>query len=161
MSAFKFSLQQVLDLREQHQQQVAIKLSNAQAEAAEARDAQRVLEEIRHAGAEALQTAHGGEDSTVGQLRTLAYVIEQLNHRVIDAQERVEATTHIVDQARAELSAALQARQVLTRLRDRHFAGWRAQADGDAIREMDEVALVRHVRGELAALANTTPAGSE
>ena len=58
MSAFKFRLQQVLDLREQHEKQVAAKLADAESAADEARVAQRTLETIRQSGSQALRTAH-------------------------------------------------------------------------------------------------------
>jgi flagellar export protein FliJ len=153
MNAFRFGLQKVLHLREQHEHQVAAKLSDAEAVAVEAREAHRALDEIRNAGTRALQAAHS-EDSTVGRLRTIGYVIEQFNQRVVDAQSRVHIAEERVDQAKGELMAALQARRVLTRLRDRHFVGWRTEHDAEELRKMDELALVRHARRELTGVSD-------
>jgi flagellar FliJ protein len=144
MSAFKFRLQQVLELREQHEKQVAAKLADAESAADEARIAHKTLEAIRQTGSEALRTAHG--EPTVGQLKTIGYVIEQLNHHIIDAQTRVEMAEQVVHQARTDLTSALQARRVLSRLRDRHFANWRAEDNAEQLRQMDELALARHAR---------------
>jgi flagellar protein FliJ len=145
MSAFKFRLQQVLELREQQEKQVAAKLAQAQSAADEARLAQQALESIQQTGSEAIRSAHAGE-ATVGQLKTIGYVIEQLNHHIVDAQTRVETAEQAVTQARTDLTSALQARRVLSRLRDRHFANWRAEDSAEQLRQMDELALSRFAR---------------
>jgi flagellar FliJ protein len=145
MSVFKFRLQQVLELREQHEKQVAAKLAEAESAADEARNAHRALENIKQGGSQALRDAHGDEP-TVGQLKTIGYVIEQLNHHIIDAQTRVEIAEQVVNQARTDLTSALQARRVLSRLRDRHFANWRAEDNAEQLRQMDELALARYAR---------------
>ncbi len=147
MSAFKFRLQQVLELREQHEQQVAAKLAEAETAADEARVAQKALEAIRQSGSQALRNAHAAEP-TIGQLKTIGYVIEQLNHHIIDAQSRVEMAEQLVTQARTDLTSALQARRVLSRLRDRHFESWRAEDNAQEMRAMDELALSRYTRRE-------------
>jgi flagellar protein FliJ len=145
MSAFKFRLQQVLELREHTEKQAAAKLAEAESAAAEARVAQKVLETIQQGGSEALRTAHASEP-TIGQLKTIGYVIEQLNHHIIDAQTRVESAEQTVSQTRMDLTSALQARRVLSRLRDRHFASWRVEDNAEQMRQMDELALSRFVR---------------
>jgi flagellar FliJ protein len=145
MSAFKFRLQQVLDLREQHEKQVAAKLAEAEVAADEARIAQKALETIRESGSQALRSAHGSEP-TIGQLKTIGYVIEQLNHHILDAQSRVEMAEQLVTQARTDLTSALQARRVLSRLRDRHFENWKADENALQTRQMDELALSRFAR---------------
>jgi flagellar FliJ protein len=145
MSAFKFRLQQVLDLREQHEKQVAAKLAEAEMAADEARLAQSALESIRQSGTQALRDAHASEP-TVGELKTIGYVIEQLNHHIEDAQTRVDAADQVVTQARTDLTSALQARRVLSRLRDRHFTAWRTEEGAQEMRQMDELALTRFTR---------------
>jgi flagellar export protein FliJ len=145
MSAFKFRLQQVLELREQQEKQVAAKLAEAESAADEARVAHQALESIRQSGSQALHSAHASE-ATVGQLKTIGFVIEQLNHHIVDAQTRVDMAEQVVSQARTDLTSALQARRVLSRLRDRHFANWRAEDNAEQRRQMDELALSRFAR---------------
>ena len=84
MSIFKFRLQQVLELREQTEKQVAAKLAEAESAADAARQAKKTLETIQQGGSQALRTAHASEP-TIGQLKTIGYVIEQLNHHIVDA----------------------------------------------------------------------------
>jgi flagellar FliJ protein len=147
MSAFKFRLQQVLDLREQHEKTVAARLAEAEAAADEARIAQQTLETIRQSNSQALRDAHESVP-TIGHLKTIGYVIEQLNHHIVDAQGRVEMAEQLVSQTRTDLTEALQARRVLSRLRDRHFETWRTEDGAEEAREMDELALARfHRRG--------------
>jgi len=145
MSAFKFRLQQVLNLREQHEKQVAAKLAEAEMAADEARLAHSALESIRQSGTQALRNAHDS-GPTVGELKTIGYVIEQLNQHIVDAQSRVDATEQVVTQAKTDLTSALQARRVLSRLRDRHFTEWRTEEGAQEMRQMDELALTRFAR---------------
>lgn len=145
MSAFKFRLQQVLELREQEEKNVAAKLAQAESAADEARLAQRALESIQQRGSQALRSAHQSEP-TVGHLNTLGYVIEQLNHHIVNAQSRVDMAEKVVSQARTDLTSALQARRVLSRLRDRHFESWRTEANAKDLKVMDELALSRFTR---------------
>lgn len=145
MSAFKFRLQQVLELRQQQEKAVAAKLAEAEMAADEARMAQKTLETIRQTGSQALRNAHGREP-TIGQLKTIGYVIEQLNQHIVDAQSRVEMAEQVVQQARTDLTSALQARRVLSRLRDRHFETWRTEGNAQELRQMDELALARFTR---------------
>ena len=145
MSAFKFRLQQVLELREQEEKQTAAKLAEAESAADEARVAQKALETIQQSGSQALRSAHANEP-TIGQLKTIGYVIEQLNHHIVDAQSRVEMAEQLVTQARTDLTSALQARRVLSRLRDRHFQTWRVEDNAQDLRQMDELALTRFAR---------------
>ena len=145
MSAFKFRLQQVLELREQEEKSVAAKLVDAESAADEARVAQKALESIRQGGSQAMRRAHASEP-TIGQLKTIGYVIEQLNHHIVDAQTRVEEAEQVVTQARTDLTSALQARRVLSRLRDKHYENWRSEGNAHDLRQMDELALSRFTR---------------
>jgi flagellar protein FliJ len=145
MSAFKFRLQQVLELREMEEKQVAARLAEAETVADEARLAQKALETIRQGGSQALREAHANQP-TIGQLKTIGYVIEQMNHHIIDAQSRVESAEQLVTRARTDLTSALQARRVLSRLRERHFESWRVEDNAQEMRQMDELALSRFSR---------------
>jgi len=147
MSIFKFRLQQVLELRQQTEKQAAAKLAEAEIAADEARSKKQALESIHQDGSQALQTAHASE-ATIGQLKTIGYVIEQLNHHIVDAQTRIESAEQAVSETRTDLTSALQARRVLSRLRDRHFATWRTEDNAEQMKQMDELALSRFVRRE-------------
>lgn len=145
MSVFKFRLQQILELREKQEMQSAAKLAEAETAANEARAARTTLESIRQSGARALHAAHAAEP-TIGHLKTIGYVIEQLGHHIAGAQSRVDDADQIVDTTRTELTSALQARRVLSRLRERHLANWRVEDNAQDLRQMDEVALSRFTR---------------
>jgi flagellar export protein FliJ len=144
MGAFKFRLQSVLELREQTERESAAKLAEAENKADEARMAQKALESIRQSGADAMHIAHAPQ--TVGQIKTIGYVLEQLNHHIADAQTRVAAAEQVVTQARGDLTSALQARRVLSRLRDKHFENWKTEDNAQEMKQMDEFALARFAR---------------
>jgi flagellar export protein FliJ len=144
MAAFKFRLQSVLELREQTERESAAKLAEAESRADEARLAQKALESIRQSGSDAMHSAHATQ--TVGQMRTIGYVLEQLNHHIADAQTRVAAAEQVVTQARSDLTSALQARRVLSRLRDKHFENWKVEDNAQEMKQMDEFALARFAR---------------
>ena len=105
MGAFKFRLQQVLDIRQQTERQAAARLADAEAVADEARLAQQALEAVQERGSQALHQAHANE-ATVGQLKTIGYVIEQLNHQIIDAQTVVDTAEQKVSESKTDLTAA-------------------------------------------------------
>jgi len=155
MSAFKFRLQQVLELREKQEMQSAAKLADAESAADEARGAKSALESIQNSGARALHEAHAAEP-TIGHLKTIGYVIEQLNNHIVGAQSRVDAAEQLVDQTRTELTSALQARRVLSRLRERHLASWRVEDKAQTMRQMDELALSRFTRRDVDDATETT-----
>lgn len=143
MNAFKFRLQSVLELRERDERSAGVKLADAENKADEARVAQQALEEIRQKGAAAMHVAHA---PTIGQINTIGYVLEQLNHHITDAQTRVAAAEQVVTQARTDLTSALQARRVLSKLRDKHFENWQKEDNAQEMKEMDEFALARFAR---------------
>ena len=57
-----------------------------------------------------------------------------------------EAHYFDVTKARTDLTSALQARRVLSRLRERHFQNWRTEDNAQEMRQMDELALTRYTR---------------
>lgn len=143
MGAFKFRLQSVLELRERNERDAGVKLAEAENKVDEARMAKEALEAIREKGSTAMHVAHA---PTIGQINTIGYVLEQLQHHIADAQTRVAAAEQVVTQARAELTSALQARRVLSRLRDKHFENWKAEDNAQEMKQMDEFALARFAR---------------
>jgi flagellar export protein FliJ len=143
MGAFKFRLQSVLELRERDERDAGVKLADAETKADEARVAKQALEAIREKGAAAMHVAHA---PTIGQINTIGYVLEQLGHHIADAQTRVAAAEQVVTQARAELTSALQARRVLSKLRDKHFENWQKEDNAQEMKQMDEFALARFAR---------------
>jgi len=143
MGAFKFRLQSVLEIREREERDAGVKLVDAEGKADEARVAKQALEDIREKGAAAMHVAHA---PTIGQINTIGYVLEQLNHHIADAQTRVAAAEQVVTQARADLTSALQARRVLSKLRDKHFENWQKEDNAKEMQQMDEFALSRFAR---------------
>jgi flagellar export protein FliJ len=148
---FKFRLQRLLDLRERAEREKAVELVRAEAAAEAARAALANLEAVRTIGRERMHAAHGG-DGTVGQLRNLAFVLEQLDRQLLTAQASVTEAEQQSALVRQDLSEAHQGRRVLDRLRERHEADWRGAAEHADRQTMDGIALARFTQA-----AATTP----
>lgn len=142
---FKFGLQRVLDLREKKEQEVATELAAARERAEAARAAAAALAGVRLAGEEQLAAAHAGA-STVGELRQLAYVLDQLDLHIAAAEGVAAERDADVGRAQLDLNAAFRDRHVLDRLKERHLDAHRANAAQADRQTMDAIALSRFGR---------------
>ena len=142
---FKFRLQRLLDLREQKEREKAVALARAETVYDAARAALASLEAVRTIGRQRLQAAHA-TDRTVGQLRHLVFVLEQLDQQVAEAEASVREAEQQTAQTRDDLSAAHVERRVLDKLGDRHEADWRELAVQTDRQTMDTIALARFTR---------------
>lgn len=157
---FRFRLQRLLDLREAHERTRATEVARAEATCETARAALAELEAARDHGRERLNAAASGA-GTVGEIRNLVFVLEQMDRQVAGAASAMYAAEGVAEAARRELHEAHVERRVLDRLRDRHEAGWR-EAEVSADRQaMDAIALTRHTqRSTPTASPHTTPTAS-
>jgi len=147
MSAFRFGLQKILDLREQKEREEARMLADAERRATAAQARLEELRQIRDAEASKLVRAHG-ESRAVGHLRNLNRAIEQLSAGVNRAEAACRAATDEVDASRVRLVDAMTQRQVMDTLRDKKESAWRHEMKTDEQRRMDELALTRFQRRE-------------
>lgn len=139
---FRFRLQQVLDLRQKEERDLATQL--AAAVGAE-RSAKEVLDGLlaeRETGAEGVQSQCS---HSVGELANVAFLMQQLDGQIESASETVNAASDGVVQAKAALTEAFKDRRVLDRLRDRHEETYRVTAAQTDRRTMDDIALSRFV----------------
>lgn len=146
---FKFRLQRLLDLREQKEREMAAGLARAEHAADAARAELANLDAVRAIGREQLHAVHA-TDGTVGELRNLVFVLEQLDAQVASAQASVDAAEEAAARARGELGDAFRDRRVLDRLRDRHEADFRGAADAADRQAMDAIALTRFTQTDAA-----------
>lgn len=146
---FKFRLQRLLDLREQKEHEMAAELARAESAADAARSELANLDAVRAIGRERLHAAHA-TDGTVGELRNLVFVLEQLDAQVTNAQASVDAAEDAAAQARGVLSDAFRDRRILDRLRDRHQADFRDAAQATDRQAMDAIALTRFTQNAAA-----------
>jgi flagellar FliJ protein len=147
MRSFRFGLQKVLELREEEEQNRARALADAERRAEEARRQLDYVRQIRAEEAEKLMRAHT-EGCSVGQLRNLGQVIEQLTARVEHAEERYDEAAAVVRSTREELVSAMQDRRVMDQLRDRKHDAWRLALRGAESKQMDELAIGMYQRRE-------------
>lgn len=145
MSAFRFSLEKVLELRKHEEQIAALRLAEAQREAERARRALEALETLHQQGYDRLAQAHGA-GGLAGHLQNLRYVVDRLGQLVADADAVMRAADERVSAMLAELSVALQERRIMDRLRERSLDEWRAEQARAEQKVMDDVAGERHER---------------
>jgi flagellar export protein FliJ len=141
MPVFTFRLQRVLKLRAQRERELAATFAQLRREAEVARDACALLESARQAARAEIAAAANG--APVGEIQSLAWMLEQLDRHVGDARSAAEAAEARVRQAAKALGAATRERQVFDRLRERYLEEWRAEEAQADRRTMDSVALAR------------------
>ena len=139
---FKFRLERLRHLREQAERAAAINLADARRTEAEAHAAKASLDLQKVEARDAL-LPRPGNSGTVGELRHMAYLMEQLDVRVSQAGDRLQQSRVVVVARREELHSAVQGRRVLDRLKERSKEVW-IDAQNRADREqMDELARLR------------------
>jgi flagellar FliJ protein len=143
--SFKFRLQRILELREQHEQAKARELAAAQnvaEEAAQTKDALAALRADSHA-----QVHEAARSETrVGHLHQLGTVLASLDERLVVATDVCMEADAGVHKAKQILEEAARDRRVLDRLKERHTGVWRAEEAARDRVQMDEVALTQFAR---------------
>jgi flagellar protein FliJ len=142
---FRFRLQQVLDLREKQERHLATQLVAALDAEQAAKSALEGLRAERDAGGERTQDGRG---RSVGELTNLAFIMQQLDGQITDANDTVSAANNSVSQVKEALTAAFKDRRVLDRLRERHEETYRVTAEQTDRRAMDDIALSRFVHND-------------
>ena len=153
MTAFRFRLQTVLELRERKERESAKGLVDARTEAEVALKAREDLETVREAGRTLLTDAHGA-GGAVGHLQNMAYVLGRVDQQIEDAHAACrQADEHVVEKMK-RYHVACQQRRTIDRLKERKLDQWRAEEIKHEQKTMDEVALTRHGRDDLGALGD-------
>lgn len=139
---FRFRLQQVLDLREKQEREIASQLANALGAEREAQATLEDLRAVRIAGAEGA----AGAPRSVGELTNLAFILAQMDGQIANASDAVAAAGETVTQMKTALTAAFQDRRVLDRLRERQAESHRTTEGQIDQRAMDDIALTRYTQ---------------
>jgi flagellar FliJ protein len=143
---FRFRLQQVLNLREQRQTEIATQLARALSVEQDAKEQLDDLQTTRLASA--ALAAENGQGRSIGELTNLAFIMEQLDEQIATATDAVYAASEAVTNVKNALTVAFQNRRVLDRLRERHEEDYRASEEQQDRRTMDDIALSRYALGD-------------
>jgi flagellar FliJ protein len=143
--SFKFRLQRILELREQHEQAKARELAAARDAAEQATQAKEALAALR-ADSQAQIHQAARTESRVGHLHQLGTVLASLDERLVAATDVCKQADDGVHQAKVILEEAARDRRVLDRLKERHTEVWRAENAARDRVQMDEVALTQFAR---------------
>lgn len=171
MKRFTFRLETLLkhremleDLRDQE-----FALAQGRHEAAKAQLAtleahyQRTLAERPSLSTQAFGQAYGARAADGGQtwdargdasfdapaLQSREKYVEALQFRIAEQAERVEVARLIVEEMRVAMIAAKQAREAVSRLRDKDFVDYQAEAQRKTQETLDEIASVRFARQQI------------
>ena len=142
---FRFRLQQVLDLRQKQERNLASQLATAMHAERAAKETLDGLCAERQASAEGVK---GGQSRSVGELANVAFIMQQLDGQIANANDLVTAANDSVSQVKEAFTAAFKDRRVLDRLRERHEETYRVTAEQTDRRTMDDIALSRFVHNE-------------
>lgn len=143
--SFKFRLQRILELREQHEQSKARALVSARDTADVAHRAKEEIANLRdHSKQHISTTTNGGP--RVGHLSQLGFVLASLDERVLLAADAAKLADSDVRKAQELLDEAARDRRVLDRLKSRHADTWRTESAHKDRVAMDEVALAQFSR---------------
>lgn len=145
MSRFRFSLQRLLDLRRQHEHALAREVAVAHHAADTERERHDALRAAEAAARDSLarQTRDG---VAIGTLQSWGLAGAHLGEHIEIASARHEAAQAALLEKHDALEAALQARRLLERLRERHLDHHTTETRRRDGTIMDAIALTRFTR---------------
>lgn len=143
--SFKFRLQRILELREQHEQANARALASARDSADAAHRAKDDMASLRDHSKQQISTTTG-TGPRIGHLHQLGFVLASLDERVLLAADAAKLADDDVQKAQGLLEEAARDRRVLDRLKSRHADTWRADSAHRDRVAMDEIALAQFSR---------------
>lgn len=145
MSAFDFSLQKVLELRERQEEQSARELADAKQQADKARQLHTDLRAARDAGRARMALANWG-GGAVGHLQNLVDAVGRVDAQVTAAETECGHAEEQVEESIKAVKKAARERKIIDRLRERRLDKWRLEQADNERKTMDEFALSRHWR---------------
>lgn len=145
MTAFRFRLGRVLDLRRQVEKEKARHVAEARRRSEDARLARENLSEVQRMGRAELAEAHrvGG---SIGHLRNMELVLEAMENQLREAEKLSQEADESLLESVARYTEAFKARRTLDQLRDRRLEEWRTEESRREQKDMDELAITRHSR---------------
>jgi flagellar FliJ protein len=144
---FPFRLERLLDLKHRREKERAEALGRAMRDEAARREAmQRAEERLAESREQAQPPA--GTTQPAGTLRNLGLTIAAAAQHVDAATTAQEEAGRALEGERQRYQEARRDRRVIERMREKRYEDWTREADRTEQREIDGVALDRHVRRE-------------
>ena len=141
---FKFRLQRVLEMKQQSEQDAALRLAEARGDEEAALLERQRLELARDQGLERVATAAGAQ--SIGQLQNFRFLVDRLNEGIAAAEADLQAASAQVQERMEEYSSAYRDRHMLDKLRARALETHRSEEVQQDRKLMDSVALARFLR---------------
>ena len=139
---FRFPLQRLLTMRQKAESEAAIELATANNSETAARHDKDALAEQRAEARDVMLPAPG-QSQTIGAIRQVAFLMEQLDSRIVGAAEVVAAAERNVQEKQWMLGERVRDRRVLDRLRDRQLESWKVEEARAERNVMDGIGSTR------------------
>lgn len=149
---FTFRLQRLLALRQMAEDAASVTLGAARTAANAAHATQAALSS-RRADARGAMFPSAGTVRGVAELTRAAFLVERIDGHVAEADKAARGADARVHDSLARLGERVQARRMLERLRERHFAEWSLIVDRHEREVMDSLARRQSTPGS----ETTTP----
>jgi len=143
--AFQFSLQKVLDVREQLEELLSVDLRKRQSTLMKV---QQVMHDLNRQKQAALQNPEEKETTSVTLLQLSGEYIQQLNDLIEKQSQIVHQTEKQVEEDRSRLMKATQEKKIVEKLKEKHFKIYRKDRKKKATFMEGEVAQ-RIVRNKI------------
>ena len=145
MSAFRFRLGKVLDLRKQMEKEKARTVAEARRRSDQAEEARETLFEIQQAGRAKVVEAHrvGG---SIGHFQNMELVLEAMEGHLDRAEEDCRDADKSLVESLKQHTEAFKERRTLDHLRNRRMEEWKTEEIRREQKDMDELAIIRHGR---------------
>ncbi|MHC4942914.1 MAG: flagellar export protein FliJ [Planctomycetota bacterium] len=148
MRGFKFSLEKVLRLRRNIQDQVLGEFEIVLGEARLADGQWRSLIQEREAGRAMLREERGKASLDAKRILLLEAGLGRLEEEIRTARKRLEAAEAEVEETRTRLREATQKREMLERLKARHLRRFNTALKAEETKALNEIAVIRFKRNE-------------
>ncbi|GIV15901.1 MAG: flagellar export protein FliJ [Armatimonadota bacterium] len=143
MRRFVFSLQKVLDYRQQREEQAVRAFAEAQAQLLHE---QAVLHRLLSEREGCLRRSHRRQRLAVELLDVEQAYLSALEERIEAQRGRVVEAVRVLEEKRQALTQAQRERKALERLREKHYEQWRQEMLRIEQKALDELATARSVR---------------
>ena len=142
-----FTLQRLLELKQHQEEAKGAELAEARAAETQARKAAEILQRQRQS---ARRFTDAGTKVLVGQLQNSARVVDQLDHRINAANEKVRDAARNARMRLTDFKQAIQDRRVFDRLKEKHEEKVAFEEAKEEQTMMDEIALMKFDKDNLA-----------
>lgn len=140
MAEFKFSLEKVLNYREQLENEAKARLGSLQEKSRALKEHYRNLKEDEQIQENKLCNTPFSEN---GQRWLLDNYIKALRQDMLQTQKDIASVDEEIEQAKKELAEKAKDRKIMEKLKEKHFENFKKEEQLKEQRNLDEIASIR------------------